>query len=96
MLHADSWRRNYRGAYPDAFLDGDVLSNRLAVWTERLASERSERCTIIAERDGSVAGFAHTIFDDDPTWGCLLDNLHACTISRAKGSARGSWPKRRS
>jgi len=23
-LHADSWRRHYRGAYSDAFLDGDV------------------------------------------------------------------------
>ncbi|MBV9411286.1 MAG: GNAT family N-acetyltransferase, partial [Acidimicrobiia bacterium] len=24
-LHADSWRRNYRGAYLDSYLDGDVL-----------------------------------------------------------------------
>jgi hypothetical protein len=27
-LHADSWRRHYRGAYADAFLDGDVLADR--------------------------------------------------------------------
>ena len=76
MLHADSWRRNYRGAYSDAFLDGDVTANRLGVWTERLAVARSTQCTIVAERDGIVVGFAHTIFDDDPTWGALLDNLH--------------------
>ncbi len=25
--------------------------------------------------DGVVVGFAHTILDDDPTWGALLDNL---------------------
>ena len=24
-LHADSWRRHYRGAFSDAFLDGDVV-----------------------------------------------------------------------
>ena len=35
-LHADSWRRHYRGAYSDAFLDGEVDADRLAVWTQRL------------------------------------------------------------
>jgi len=24
-LHAESWRRNYRGAYSDDFLDGEVF-----------------------------------------------------------------------
>ena len=24
-LHTDSWRRHYRGAYSDAFLDGDII-----------------------------------------------------------------------
>jgi len=76
-LHADSWRRNYRGAYSDAFLDGDVLADRLAVWTDRLTSaQRQNHCTIVAECDGGVVGFAHTIFEHDPTWGALLDNLH--------------------
>jgi len=35
-LHADSWRRHYRGAYSDRYLDGDLDADRLAVWTERL------------------------------------------------------------
>jgi hypothetical protein len=34
-LHADSWRRHYRGAYLDSFLDGDVVADRLAVWGQR-------------------------------------------------------------
>ena len=34
-LHADSWRRHYRGAYSDAYLDGDVFEDRRAVWAER-------------------------------------------------------------
>jgi ribosomal protein S18 acetylase RimI-like enzyme len=31
---------------------------------------------VVADLDGTVAGFAHTVFNADPTWGALLDNLH--------------------
>jgi GNAT superfamily N-acetyltransferase len=76
-LHADSWRRHYRGAYSDAFLDKEVFADRLQVWTDRLHQpDRSNECTIIAERDGAVVGFAHTILNEDQQWGALLDNLH--------------------
>src|SRR3954470_4253680 len=74
-LHADSWRRHYRGAYSDAFLDGDVVDDRLAVWTERLRSPDPRRSTTLAE-DGGLIGFANTFLDSDPEWGALLDNLH--------------------
>ena len=84
-LHADSWQRNYRGAYSDAFLDGDVLADRLAVWTDRLAQPQSNQYTVVAELDGAVIGFAHTILDDDPTWGALLDNLHATHARKRQG-----------
>ena len=85
-LHADSWRRHYRGAYSDAFLDGDVFADRLAVWTDRLREPDPRRCTILAE-DGSLVGFANTLFDDDPTWGALLDNLHVADGRRRRGIA---------
>lgn len=75
-LHADSWRRHYRGAYSDGFLDRDVAADRLLVWTNRLNEPRLGEATIVAERANSLIGFAHTIFDDDPTWGALLENLH--------------------
>jgi ribosomal protein S18 acetylase RimI-like enzyme len=75
-LHADSWRRHYRGAYSDAYLDGDVVPDRLAVWTERLAQPDPATFTVVAERDGMLAGFAHTIFGADAARGALLDNLH--------------------
>ena len=76
-LHADSWRRNYRGAYSDTFLDGAVLADRLAVWTDRLGGQsQPNQSTTVAEQNGLVIGFAHTILDHDPTWGALLDNLH--------------------
>jgi ribosomal protein S18 acetylase RimI-like enzyme len=75
-LHADSWRRNYRGALADAYLDGDVVTDRLAVWSERLAQPQPTDRTVVADDAGALVGFAYTILDDDPTWGALLDNLH--------------------
>jgi GNAT superfamily N-acetyltransferase len=75
-LHADSWRRHYRGAYSDAFLDGDVGGYLLTVWTDRLGTPRPRARTILAEHDGQVVGLAHTLLDNDPAWGALLDNLH--------------------
>ena len=75
-LHADSWRRHYRGAYSDTYLDGDILDDRSAVWSERLGKNDGSHYTIVAERDGQLIGFAHTRLDSDPEWGSLLDNLH--------------------
>ena len=83
-LHADSWRRYYRGAYADGFLDGDVVADRLAVWTDRLREPDPHRCTLLAE-DGSLVGFANTVFDDDPRWGALLDNLHVADSHKRRG-----------
>jgi hypothetical protein len=36
-LHTRSWRENYRGAFSDAFLDGELPEERLRVWRARLA-----------------------------------------------------------
>ena len=84
-LHADSWRRNYRGAYADDFLDGDVTEDRMAVWTERLSQSGDDTVTILAELDGAFVGFAHTILDQDPRWGALLDNLHVVHDRKGQG-----------
>ena len=75
-LHADSWRRNYRGAYSDEFLDGEVFADRRAVWSERLTEAEPLHDTVVAEHEGEIVGFVHTVLDHDPVWGALLDNLH--------------------
>jgi GNAT superfamily N-acetyltransferase len=84
-LHADSWRRHYRGALSDAFLDGEVFEDRRAVWTERLQEADEASRTVLAEWNGDLVGFAHTVFDADPTWGALLDNLHVIHTSQRLG-----------
>ena len=88
-LHADSWRRNYRGAYADAYLDGDVFADRRTVWTERLGEMSTGRRTIVAEADGALVGFVHVVLDDDPVWGALLDNLHVTHDHQRHGIGAG-------
>jgi ribosomal protein S18 acetylase RimI-like enzyme len=84
-LHADSWRRHYRGAFSDAFLDGDVDSYLLTVWAERMRTPDPRDRTIVAELDGAIVGFAHTRLGNDPTWGALLDNLHVAYGLKRQG-----------
>ncbi len=83
-LHADSWRRHYRGAYADSFLDGDIATDRREVWSKRLATQAGT-ATILAEYDGQLAGFVHVMFDHDPRWGSLVDNLHVYSSRRRTG-----------
>ena len=81
-LHADSWQRHYRGAFADAFLDHEAPAFLLDRWTGRLAAPGPGDRTILAELDqgqagqAELVGLAHTVLDDDPAWGALLDNLH--------------------
>jgi GNAT superfamily N-acetyltransferase len=83
-LHADSWRRHYRGAYADSFLDGDVAADRRAVWSARFAAPADTE-TVLAEQDGRLIGFIHVVFDADPRWGSLIDNLHVVHDLRRAG-----------
>ena len=85
-LHADSWRRNYRGAFSDAFLDHDVAGYLLPLWTERLARPDPRARTILAETGGTVVGVAHTLLGEDPVWGAYLDNLHVAHGLRRQGT----------
>jgi GNAT superfamily N-acetyltransferase len=85
-LHADSWRRHYRGSYPDDYLDGDVDADRLAEWTTRLSSPAPEaRTTVAVDGDGAVVGLVHTILHEDAEWGALLDNLHVRADLKRQG-----------
>lgn len=87
-LHADSWRRHYRGAYTGAYLDGDLDRDRRAVWSERLLRPSSRARTVLAEANGELLGFAHVVLRDDTAWGALLDNLHVRHDQKRQGIGR--------
>jgi GNAT superfamily N-acetyltransferase len=84
-LHADSWRRHYRGALSDAFLDNEVDDHLGRMWTRRLAAPPPAAHTVVAEHDGETVGLAHTFLDDDPAWGAFLDNLHVRHGTKRQG-----------
>ncbi|HEX4467053.1 MAG TPA: GNAT family N-acetyltransferase [Solirubrobacteraceae bacterium] len=87
-LHAESWSRNYRGAYSDEYLDGDVFEDREQVWSERLRRLDPDHFTLLAEADGELVGFAATIFDENPDWGALVNNLHVSPAVSRRGIGR--------
>jgi ribosomal protein S18 acetylase RimI-like enzyme len=84
-LHADSWRRHYRGAFTDIFLDEEAAGFLGDMWAGRFAAPDPSTRTILAERDGAVVGLARTVFGRDPTWGALLDNLHVSYDLKRQG-----------
>jgi ribosomal protein S18 acetylase RimI-like enzyme len=88
-LHVESWRQSYRGIYSDSFLDGDPLPERIAAWTQRLASVEDGCFTIVAERDGAIVGFVYVIPDDGLPNGALIQNIHV--RSSLKRHRVGSW-----
>ncbi len=87
-LHTDSWRRTYRGAFSDEYLDGDIDSERLAVWAERLTSPPDSQFTLLATKGDQLLGFACSFGAEDPTWGTLVDNLHVAPEGSGKGLGR--------
>jgi steroid delta-isomerase-like uncharacterized protein len=91
-LHAESWRSAYRGFLSDAYLDGPVLSDRLALWREKLTSHDTDSLLVLlasrASQEAEPIGFACAILDEDETWGALLDNLHVLPAWKGKGLGR--------
>ncbi len=77
-LHALSWRHTYRGLLGDSYLDGPVEGERRLFWRNRLDHPPAGLWTVLAEgEDGGLLGFLCLLFDHDPRWGTLIDNLHA-------------------
>jgi len=92
-LHTRSWRESYRGSFTDAYLDGDLLGERLGVWRERLGKPPPGQLVDLALDGGELVGFVCAYGDHDPKWGSFIDNLHVS--SGAKRGGIGSVLMRR-
>ena len=84
-LHARSWRENYRGAFHDAFLDGDLPGERLRVWRERLAHPPGNQLVQLAIDGSNLVGFVCAYGAHDPQWGSFVDNLHVAHAFKRNG-----------
>jgi GNAT superfamily N-acetyltransferase len=77
QLHAQSWRTAYRGMLSDAYLDGDLVADRRALWQQRFSTPTVNQTITVAENDNkTIVGLACAFGDHDARWGTLLENLH--------------------
>lgn len=84
-LHAESWRRTYRGVFRDEFLLGDLEHERRAVWRERLGSPSASARIFVAAHERDVNGFVCAFERGDPEWGVFIDNLHVAASHQGIG-----------
>jgi ribosomal protein S18 acetylase RimI-like enzyme len=85
QLHADSWRRTYRGMMRDEFLDGDVLTDRRQAWRNLMATLSAGKLVLLAEDGANLAGFICVTGDEDVLWGSYVDNLHVAASHTRRG-----------
>jgi GNAT superfamily N-acetyltransferase len=84
-LHAESWRNTYRGILSDAYLDGDVFTERQAHWQKRMDAPTENQYVLVAENEGQLLGFICVYGADDAKWGSLIDNLHVHLDKKGQG-----------
>jgi len=87
-LHAASWRHSYRGDFSDGYLDGDIVTERAALWSKRLEVPSSTQWVVVAEIDREIVGFACAYARADVEWGTLLDNIHVAPLRHGQGIGR--------
>jgi RimJ/RimL family protein N-acetyltransferase len=68
-LHASVWRDTYRSLATPAALDTLTETHRLQQWHAMLATEETDRVTIIAEIDKRVIGFTQLALPQEPLFG---------------------------
>ncbi len=85
-VHVASWRASYRGIMADAYLDGPAEQERAKVWAERMSAAEPP-LVVVAERGGSMVGFACAFPAEDAKWGTRIDNLHVLPHCQRQGIA---------
>ena len=89
-LHVASWRSAYRGVLPDAYLDGDVETERAAHWRKTLSALGPEDFVLLAENGPVLQGFISIYRNKEPGFDAYLDNLHVRPGLRGGGLGRHS------
>ena len=84
-LHAENWRRSYRGNFKDEYLDGDVFSERRSVWDARLGQPPANQYVCVAVQESRLAGFVCVYGAHDSEWGSFIDNLHVSHEAQRRG-----------
>lgn len=89
-LHVDIWRRTYRDLAPVAAYDALDVVARQRNWRALLATPKPGSVTLVAEKGGALAGFAHGGAPADPAYGDLgeVKYLYVATAFARQGIGR--------
>lgn len=84
-LHAASWRSACRDMLSDAYLAGDVVADRRALWTRRLSRPAAREHVFLAGMGHAALGFVSMFGDEDARWGSFINNLHVQQSHQCQG-----------
>ena len=84
-LHTQNWRQAYRTILSPAYLEGDLMSERLRLWNERFSASKTNQWILLAEECGELLGFTCAYGAEDVEHGTLLENLHVAQNARGSG-----------
>lgn len=84
-LHAESWKRHYRGILSNSYLDEEVLDDKLLIWQTRLTNPPFNQHIVLAEEGGLLIGFACIFGNHDFERGTFIDALHVDDAYRGRG-----------
>lgn len=90
-VQVDTWRTQYRGLVPDAFLDGASYEERTQRWTRGLTQPQTEHCAYVAQTaDGTIVGFATggPDRDGDPEYAGELYAIYILAAHQGRGLGR--------
>ena len=65
-LHADSWRTAYNNVLSKEYLCGNIISERIGFWNDRLANTTKNLKVIVAAEAEQIVGFACFVLEHDP------------------------------
>jgi len=85
-LHAESWRRAYRGILADEYLDNDLAGERKTYWAGKMAALKKNEFVLIAERSGEPVGFIAVMDRPEAGYDALIDNLHVRPDQKGLGT----------
>ncbi len=74
QLHADSWKRHYRGILTNTYLDSEAIDDKLLIWQTRLTNPPFNQHIVLAEEGACYS--ALSVFSATMT----LSAVHSLTL----------------
>ncbi len=88
QLHALSWEQHYQDEFTQYYLEHEVRTDRLQVWTDRMKEPAANQYVVLAKEGDQLCGFSCVYLNRHEKWGALLDNLHVLQAYKGKGIGR--------